>query len=360
MKLLTLALLLFCASVEAKTQPRNSGQALINAKCKSIHISLPLHEKRLEYPAIFKDIAVVDFRRDTFRIGLTGPTSTTQDQLLFRTSTSEALSSYLNSNYANPAGERSLLVAIKDCWFSNAVDSPSEERHRPKGFFASTGHDFSFRYEAYLKTNDGYIPLTYLDTLAVSATPLSMVFVVNQQLPDLIFRFMEKVASVDLDQAIMNKRTVSYNQVDSFCRVRFDYPMDTATQLVKGVYADISEFRNNSPSIADYQISKDKNANLELHIRDENGQFYFTHKVWGLCDGNQIYVMMDGNLFPAFCVHHQFYVLGSKEYYTRKAPVPFLVVLPAVYAFGVAKIDLEVLRKLRLFRIDVESGAVIW
>src|ERR1700738_1254749 len=102
-----------------------------------------------------------------------------------------------------------------------------------------------------------------------------MTYVVSRQLPDLIFRFMEKVASVDLDKAIMNKRTVSYNQIDSFCRVRFDYPMDTATQLVKGVYADISEFRNNSPSIVDYQISKDKNDNLELHIRDENGQFYF-------------------------------------------------------------------------------------
>jgi hypothetical protein len=132
--------------------------------------------------------------------------------------------------------------------------------------------------------------------------------------------------------------------------------MDSASQFVKGVYTSIDEFRNNKPSISKYELSKDRNANLELSIPDENGKFYYTHTAWGLCDGKQRYVMMDGNLFPVFRVDHQFYVLGSKQYRTKKTIVPFFLPLTgAVYVFGTAAVSQKVVRELDLFRLDTTT-----
>ncbi len=36
---------------------------------------------------------------------------------------------------------------------------------------------------------------------------------------------------------------------------------------------------------------------MELDIPDGKGRFIYTHTVWGFCDGSQVYVMMDGNVF---------------------------------------------------------------
>ncbi|MBS1663190.1 MAG: hypothetical protein JST68_19260 [Bacteroidetes bacterium] len=138
-------------------------------------------------------------------------------------------------------------------------------------------------------------------------------------------------------------------------------PISTCGLPYKGVYTNIDEFRNNAPSITGYEVTKDKQANLELRIRDIDGNLYYSHTMWGFCDGQQIYVMMDGNLFPIFSVQHQMYVLGSKEYRTSKIPLLFLVPLsPGIaYLYGVATYDAAVLLKLDLFRLNMETGEVI-
>jgi hypothetical protein len=70
--------------------------------------------------------------------------------------------------------------------------------------------------------------------------------------------------------------------------------------------------------------------------------------------------MMDGNLFPVFAVHHQFYVLGSKDYANKRLYVPFFVLLPGVFwAAGIASVNEGIVRSLRLFRVDAKTGTAI-
>jgi hypothetical protein len=135
--------------------------------------------------------------------------------------------------------------------------------------------------------------------------------------------------------------------------------MDTATTLVRGVYTSVDEFRDNAPSILKYEIFKGKDSLLELLIPDENGQMYYTHKAWGFCDGQHVYVMMDGNVFPVFSVGHQFYVLGSKEFGHHRTWMPMYVPLgSAAFIYGAAVASDKIYRKLRLFRLDTRSGVV--
>ena len=139
--------------------------------------------------------------------------------------------------------------------------------------------------------------------------------VAARQLKDLLDTFMVQVAVLDLEK---ERRLVTRRQIDSFNRANFDYPMDTATSFAKGVYATAEDFWKNAPSITNYSIDTDKSGHSELNIPDATGKMYYTHTVWGFCDGAQRYAMMDGNLFPIFLVGHQFYVLGSKEYHKRQ------------------------------------------
>jgi hypothetical protein len=85
---------------------------------------------------------------------------------------------------------------------------------------------------------------------------------------------------------------------------------------------------------------------------------YYTHRAWGLCDGEHIFVMMDGNVFPAFLVGHQFYVLGSKEYLDKRTRVPLFIPFPGGFAYGISTVSDNVFRKLQLFRLNMDSGQV--
>ena len=145
----------------------------------------------------------------------------------------------------------------------------------------------------------------------------SSVILATDQMGALFDFFMAQVASADLDR---DRRVVSYQQIDSFNRVQFAYPMDHATRLVKGVYATYDEFRENAPSILNYTIDTDPLGKPQLNIPGENGKMMFNHTAWGYCDGNQVYVMMDADLFSVFAVGHQFYVLGAREYSHKYTP----------------------------------------
>ena len=350
MRCLPLNLLFVFAVLHSLAQTGDAGQQLIRKKCGVEHIPLPQDKNAELYPTLFDSIRVLDLRRDTSRIGLISTGRSAQDEVLFHWPAADQLARYFYAGYSSSQGGQSLLVVIKDLW----IGDPTGYVNLNNSFWT-----LYFRLEAYLKVKDGYIPLTYLDTTVQRMSGYSLPHAAAHQLPGLLDMFMQKVAARDQSGDWAEKRTISYEQIDSFSRTRFDYAMDTVTHLMKGVYVNVEEFRNNAPSISQYELSKDKSGNIELRIPDENGHLYYTHTVWGFCDGKQVYVMMDGNLFPVFPVHHQFYVLGSKDYRNKKVWVPFYIPLgPLVVAYGITSVSDNVVRSLRLFRLDPQTGMI--
>lgn len=97
---------------------------------------------------------------------------------------------------------------------------------------------------------------------------------------------------------------------------------------------------------------------MTLHMKDEQGKLYYTRKMWGFCDGQQTYVMMDGNLFPIFTHNRAYYVYGSKEYMVKKYSAPLFFLLPVAYVLGAVPVSEKVFRKLRFFRLDMETGDI--
>ena len=315
MKPYFLTVVFFCAAIQAFTQSPDAGQEFIREKCGTLHVHLPMGQNGQQYPVLFDSIQVVDLRRDTSRIGLIGDGRRSQEEVLLNRPVAAQVTAWLNAGYAGPQGNHRLLVAVKSLWISGRPATRRRDRL----------WKVACRFEAYLKTNGGYIPLTYLDTVA-RADDYRPEDMAAYELPALMAIFMDKVAAhvaqVPADD-MAAKAVVSYDQIDSFSRTRFRYPMDTATSLVKGVYLDVREFRNNAPSKATYEILHDDAGNLTLQIPDENGRLSYASGVWGFCDGRQAYVMRHGDAFPIFSVYHQFYVLGSKNYHDQIASKTF-------------------------------------
>lgn len=352
MKYLAFLLFIACLIPVTKAQKHHALQTLMEGRCKHIYLSLKskgVKNKEKESP--FRSIEVVDYRQDTARIGLFVEGRVQYDYIL-EPSAHSAISSFLNETYANPQASKTLLVVIKKLWFSDFTG----EKQSKESYF-SLGSCVSLRAEAYTKENGSYIPLAYFDTSITSSKLLRDI--APFRLPTLMDMLMEEMFYVNQVEAnYKNRRILSYAFVDSFSRKSFSYPVYNADTLRKGVYASFEEFRNNKPSVLSYEIKQDENSLMTLQLIDEQGKSYFSRKMWGFCDGKQVYVMMDGNLFPAFLQNQAWYVYGSKEYMVKKYSAPLFFLFPAAYVIGSLPINEKVTRKLKFFHLDIETGEI--
>jgi hypothetical protein len=344
---------LFCGLViHSLGQSSDDGQQFIKKRCSTEYVTLRLDPNRPPFPPELFHITVQDLRRDTSRIGLVNDRRRDQQEVVFHVPAAKQLDDYLNAGYSSPNGKHDLLVVIKELWISEA--------RRLQNYLTAYDESWhiAFLLEAYLKDSDRYIPLTFFDT-AMTASAINSSVMAEHGIPELLSAFMDKIASFDLDYDLAVKKPVTWQQIDSFGRIRYDYPMDTATKLVRGVYANVQEFRNNRPSLTNYELSKDGSGDLGLRIPDADGQMYYTRSVWGLCDGQQRYVMMDGSLFPIFSIQHQYYVFGSTHLSHKSIHVPYILPITGVGVFfGQTSFSDGAERHLRFFRLNEKSGRV--
>ncbi len=353
MKRVSLLLFLVCLFPVAKAQRNAQNLHILEKKCQPYYLT-PVYsykEKKKQASSPIKYLEVVDFRPDTGRVGFLKESRQWKD-MRFRAGLRQEVQTYLNKEYTHPAGAQSLLIVIKKCWlFDTVLARPTLESTKKAG----KGR-IVFRAEAFLKTEEGYTPYTYLDTV-VKAT-VSIKAMAIWRIPLLLEAFMNKVLAVEEAAVLKRNRSYTLEALDSLNKKRFIYPMDTASTLRKGVYASIEEFRNNQPSIHNYEVIQNSEGHLDLFLKDEAGETYFSRKMWGYCDGEHCYTMMDGNLFPVLQVDHAFYVFGSREYKRVQTKVPLLVVIPAAYFFSLEPVAETAVRKLSLFQLDVHTGLI--
>lgn len=346
-----LLLVLVCLFLAVSAQRPGNGRQFLIDKCKPHYIGSLKKDKDKLANSIIKQLEVVDFRPDTSRMGFLKEDRRWKD-IRFRAGLRQELDSYLNNLYAHPGGTQSLLIIIKKCWLFDTVFTLPNLALMKK---AGKGR-IVFRAEAFLKTGTGYAPYAYLDTVITSAA--SAVDIIYWRLPALLDILMDKVSGTEETAILKRSRYFSLATLDSLNQRRFAFPMDTAQALRKGVYASLEEFRNNQPSIQHYTVEKNAEGHLDLFLKDEAGKKYFSRKMWGYCDGEHCYAMMDGNLFPILPVDHAYYVFGSREYKRVKTSVPILAVVPGAWLFSMEPVAETAIRKLSVFQLDVHTGQI--
>jgi hypothetical protein len=265
----------------------------------------------LTHSAGFSHWEVIDERADSTRIGIhtcIPDFGRNYDrQLIFARSTGSEIAGYLNRHYARPGAPYSALVVLRTLWLSDANYNRAEWLRHPERRFERS--HIRLKAEIYAIRNDRYIPVLRFDTLQTAMRKRileqrSAYYEWGLNL-GLLMNGLADSASRLAPGKEEDNRWVGLEDIRRYNASRLDAPIDDG-RPARGVYANFEEFRNNTPSIQNFEIKLENHERL-IYIR-ESGTTYYTHEVWGYSDGKDIYVMRDGILFPAWKEGRAFYL----------------------------------------------------
>ncbi|HLI93981.1 MAG TPA: hypothetical protein VKU83_10240 [Puia sp.] len=271
----------------------------------------------------FRHFDVVDLRADTSRIGIHtripdfGPNF--DRQLVFARPAAVQIAAYLNHRFTNPAASLSALVILRTLWLSDAnVIRPELLRHPERRL--ERAH-IRIKVEIYAIRDGQYLPVLRFDTLQTTwkkriLSERSPYLEWGRNLSLLIDEFADSASRLTVER----ERGAQWVDLEAIRRsdsLRFDAPIDERSPA-RGVYASFEEFRNNSPSITDFEIRVTNRERL-LYVR-QSGTAYYCHDAWGYSDGKDIYIMRDGVLCPAWKEEKAFYIPAAARD-TSEAPL---------------------------------------
>ena len=310
--------------------------SVIGALCLSLHLfsqsgtttpfsALPSVTINLKEPGpisgtVFRHFEVIDQRSDTTRIGVHTfwPTfgHPRDRQLTFHSPASTEIAGYLNTWFTRPDAPFTALVVLRSLWLSDASYLREEVKKDPNKLYERT--HIRFKAEIYAVRDSQYMPIFRFDTL--QAYKNSNLYRSVTTFYDLWDRDLTAIVATMADSASLltavkvgHARLLHLEDILEFNRTRFYTPISNNASLTPGVYVSFEEFRNNAPSIRDFEIKKENNTRV-LYIKEAGGSsWYYSHDVWGYCDGKAIYVMRDGILRQAWKEGNAYYFYGNAD-----------------------------------------------
>jgi hypothetical protein len=280
----------------------------------------------------FSHFEVIDERPDTTRIGVHGnlPMNSHEfdRQLTFPGPAAQELTHYLNRYFVHPDAPDTVLVVLRQLWLSDTDPYfPSADPYRPasQGQPAEKTH-IRLKAEVYARRDNRYLPLVRIDTLQATGnvTYSTVKCTYNGWEKELVAILEELTENAAL--AVARKESsgkwITWDDIHQFNRSRFTIPIFDNPTLSRGVYASFEEFRDNAPSIHDFEIRKD-NGGLAIYLKGDDGTSYYTHNAWGCCDGRQIFLIRDGLLKPLRKAGNSFCFYGIEPDDVAPAPGTF-------------------------------------
>jgi hypothetical protein len=259
----------------------------------------------------FSHFEILDERADTGRIGIHTCIPdfghNYDRQLVFDRSAGSEIAEFLNRHYTHPGSPYTALVILRTLWLSDANYVRAEYLRHPDRRHERT--HIRLKAEIYAIRDDRYFPVLRYDTLQTAMRrkileERSPYFEWGTNLALLLDDLADSASRITPEKED-GSRSVGLDDIREFNASRFNAPIDVNLPA-RGVYANFEEFRNNTPSIKNFEIKLENHERL-LYIR-ESGTTYYTHEAWGYCDGKDIYIMRDGVLCPAWKEGKAFYL----------------------------------------------------
>lgn len=324
---ISLGLFLLTYAPGSAQNPAKTGAASSLAALGSVTINLKSPEEVPFNPGAFSRFEVIDARADTSRIGIhTRVTSVgwirgmRPKQLVFRRPAAIELADYLNKYFTHPGARYTALIVLRNLWLSDANNLREDMLKDPDKLHERT--HIRLKAEIYACKDSLYLPVLRFDTSQVykrdnQYTGASYYSLWDHDLAGILNDMADSAARlIGMEEG--RRRQVSRPQILQYNHSRFTTAIGAADSLIPGVYTSFEEFRNNSPSIHNFEI-KTENKDRLLYIKEPGGNSYYSHDAWGYCDGKNIYVMRDGILCYAWREGNAFYFYGGAN---REVVVP--------------------------------------
>jgi hypothetical protein len=301
----------FCLTGWAQPTPATSTLTTLPS------VTIHLKESGPILPGAFSHFEVIDQRADTARIGIHTfvPTfgHSRNRQLLLPASAATEVAGFLNKYFARPDAHWSALIVLRNLWLSDA-NYLKEEKVKDKDVLFQKTH-IRLKAEIYACNDGVYIPILRFDTVQTYGNlnqynNWSSYYSLWENDLTAILGEMADSASALTAARVENGRRLQRDEIRQFNQSRFEPPITETAALTRGVYANFQDFRDNSPSIQNFEVRQDK-KDLVLYIKDENGASQYSHDSWGYCDGRSIFIMRDGKLYPLVREGKAFYFYGQ-------------------------------------------------
>jgi hypothetical protein len=324
--------------IRAQVTSANPQQDLLSA-LPSITIRIKASRDLIHTSAnsLFSHFEVIDERPDTARIGVHTNMKTFRRpydrQLIFDRPAALAVAAWLNNHFSRPGAPYTALIVLRGLWLSDARYIREDLVRDPDRRFEKT--HIRLNAEVYAVKGDRYLPVIRFDTLQATK---KMTYYASLQAP--YSDWGNNLASIlaelaDSSSSVIGRRQdgghrIGIEDIRQFNTSRFEAPIGKATALTRGVYTNFEEFRNNAPSIRDFEVKVEDNHRI-LYVREAGNTFY-THDAWGYCDGKNVYIMRDGMLYSAWREGKAFYFY--RDIISRINP-PDAEIIPASEAVSI-------------------------
>lgn len=258
----------------------------------------------------FEHIEIMDCRFDTTKFGFIPPyAELIHDKRTFfkkarfknNKSIAKALEQYYNAYYQNSftANGFHLLIVMKRFWVSGVDYSKAQPIELTYNDDAS---EFLYcKWEYYIGKNEQYLPVKRVDTIMNTTDELQQYVdedFSERRLGKFKFLLKSLMERYDFTKGIENYDTrakKSRDEINAYNAKRFDLAVLNDAAVIKGVYMNYSEFKNNRPAIAVYSEKKMHYSitKTERYLTDSAGNNINTY--WGYSDGEDFRFGKYGN-----------------------------------------------------------------
>lgn len=286
-----LFLILLCSSFSGFGQSRNPDslrERIFELKIKTVP------DESLKLP--FESIKIIDSRTDTSKLGFgvrkwgSSAESKSFYKILLKPGIEKGIENFYNNYYRKNFTDngKTLLISIKKLWINNVpmatVKSSKQKIER------SSQQDIYARFEYYSGSQNGYLPLTRVDTV-FQLTPLKKVeeyFKEDEgKLPFFCFALEKMVENLNFELYTndgIEKKKMTLADINNYNAKARNIPILT-DPMIKGVFLTLDEFKNNTPSVTAFTKRKLKGTNIP-QIADEKDNVILHY--FAYYDGNTL------------------------------------------------------------------------
>jgi hypothetical protein len=339
------------AQVKEKDFPSN------RVRCQSFELDIRSGKDSVPLP--FSRIQLMDVRSDTSKYGyFRSPMDPEQYKFCFKNGASNQLTNFVNGYLTHNLSSTStdyVLMCLKRFWITKDDTTLVKQgltRNRVRALLKA---------EFYLYSNNAFHPLFRCDTMVVRESTKRVPYAGLAE--ELLSAALERLKNMDYERAA-NARSITKEEIEQYYGRLHDLPSLTANSIAKGVFRTFEEFKQNRPSDTAFELKFELLAD-QLYVKDKNGALQFERKVWGICDGQNVFIWLDNNFYQLF--RHQntweFYGIHrqQRQLVSSRGPAPSGNPAAALITMGIMEILSTAKyneRKINVYQVDMETGKV--
>jgi hypothetical protein len=246
-----------------------------------------------------------------------------------------------------------VLMVVQKLWLTDVNYKEAVDVHTFQTKSAKTAKAIC-KIDVFIKEQDDYLPLVRIDT-AISNNDY-IVHSASQLLASTFKYVQSKIETAVADKRYMARKKFTVETILKEYSKRFDYPINTTSAPIKGVYSSFAEFKNNKPSIENFAVRPNENEPPSLYLVDDKGNETFTRNAWGVCDGKDMYIMQSGLLFKLFKHQNGFYWMGIKDMKLKQVGIPIIIPFPGVFMYSVEPSSSYMKLRLAPYLLNIDTG----